>query len=444
MTAASSEPGAAHRADRLPLNRFALREVPMSPGVLVLVIAAVYLLRRSSGDDERGPMVRPFWSRPGGEIGAIATRHGLTHHPSSFFSQPWCDGEIDGIRVHVRRDDRGDYRVSAALTDRAPIKARRRSALERGLRLGDPEFDRQVYLTGDEARVRASFDSSTRALVQDALQNRRLEISGGTVLLILTTSNWLDDIDDALRFVVDLTRRLSRSGPEALVQVALVDAPIPALKALECLDASAPPPAALMRVLRSRRDAIALEAARRIGPVAAPQMAEHVADPTTLSAVRYEALLWLADIAPDAGRAAAIGALIGEKLSGPALLLLARCAEPVPDAALMWARSLGDGGEAAGLALTGIDDARQSERLLMHCLTIPDARVVEGAVDGLRSQGTADAIAGLRRVATSGPSKAIRSAAEAAITEIQARIGVDGGALSLTRGRGGSTSLTRG
>jgi HEAT repeat protein len=342
---------------------------------------------------------------------------------------------------------------------------------EKELEVGDEAFDREAYVQGSPALVRALFDKETRSALQDLLRGRLLVKTHPGVHELDVRSRIIDNqlivdirerpfsgtlqwLPEALRNLVALGQRLAR--PEdvgAKIAVNSIDDPVPAVRLanLQTLTREFPEhPAtrpALLKALEDPSPEVRLRAAIAAGPdgretLLGLALREDCPDEIAARAVTsaghdlpLDRLLHRLKQASDEG---------SSRVALACIEVAGSTAQPEAIEALAGILA-GGNEELAGAAARniGILGSESAEIHLIAALDHASAEVRIAASDALAKCGSPRAVLPLRRCAGAHPLDiSLRRSARQAIAEIQARLtGASPGQLSLSVDESGQVSL---
>jgi hypothetical protein len=383
---------------------------------------------------------------------AVADRHDLFLDHGSLFQAPKTHGVVEGIPITVDTFTTSSgksktiwSRIKAdppKLPGGLELKPESTSFLGKMFRgvehvIGDPHFDEKVFVQGPEPVVRALLDQETRDQVVAALA-KDVKVHDNCIEWTRKghAEEWI--VLDAFDAVLDLSRRLSRRGDAAaLAQIVRTDLSDVAAEALQVMPRGPERAALCAEILARQTDRLALIAAR-LQPDGAASAVERVARHRKNSVgVRIEALTWLKQHAD--ATACARDCLDHPRIAAAALDALAKADPPVSLDTLV---SLVASRDSAAAALR---HARRhgvaAEPLLIQMLDHEDPEIATVAANGLWLVGTANAVPALR-AKSSGlfMNSQLKSAALAAIEEIQGRAGSERGALTVVEAGEGQLS----
>lgn len=382
----------------------------------------------------------------------IASKHRLTYSGGSWLSRPKATGMV--IPAHLTVDTVTEssgnstvtyYRVLATLS-LPPLSLGREGfgsffgKMIKGedLEIGDPHFDDQVVIRGAEPIARALLDQVTRDAVLRGVQEG---ITVGDGKIEWRKSGAREQVPAIVDLVLELVARLTRpANAKALAAVARNDLPAVARGALLVMPPGEVRDALDRELLEKGGPDLRLIAARRLGGVAAPAVAELVVDARVPDALRAEGLQWLQRHADATG--AARRCLDRPEVASIALAILASVEPAIDLPELRRLTILGD----PTLTQQALRHARRhgaaAEPLLVEHLASDSAQTARVAAEALAEVGTVSAVMPLRaRIERLGLfDGALKSAALAAIEAIQGRVGQAAGALTVVEGDDGRLS----
>lgn len=309
--------------------------------------------------------------------------------------------------------------------------------------IGDLTFDGQVVVRGPTRAVRALLDAPTRAAVADCV-SRGITVEDGAIKWVESGFADAATLESALGELLALGRLLSRpADAAALAKVVQTDAPAVALEALRIMPAGPQRDAADADVVTSRDDELVMTAAGRMGAAAAPGVVRVLENVHNARTLRADAMTWLGQHtdASDIARAH----LTRPPISTAALAVLLKANQTAPLDVL--ARLIKQDDASAALAVRAAQQHGViAEPLLIEALANDAATVARAAAEGLGLIGTPAAVMPLRaRIKGLFTNGALESAVVTAIEQIQGRVGVVGGGLSVVdAGAAGRLSETEG
>jgi HEAT repeat protein len=321
------------------------------------------------------------------------------------------------------------------------------------LEIGDPGFDREIYVRGPENLLLPLLDVETRSAVRSVVALRG-QAADGTVRIEVRTWNNANRIASALDKALAAARRLRRPDDpvERLVKIAATDY-YPAVR-VRCLDLLRRAHAEDERAHMAFRNALrsADTETRLIGAIALADegqsaLIEIASHPDTQEPFAARAITALGTSLPPERAASILEAAIQTERNALALaavgaLGLVGGALAVSRLALVLGSSHTGLAAAAAGALASIGDV-SAETPLIAALSSEQGELRIAAAQALGSIGCAVCVAPLHAAVDAHLlDLGLRSVARQAIAAIQARLpGASPGQVSLAEGEGGRVSL---
>lgn len=414
--------------------------------------ALVGRLRISAGSTPRSDALLPS-----GEDWSIAARRlGLTSGTNPQSARPYVRGSLHGFVVAVQLEpadgvmsDVDEVRIRVTPVGvRIELRPRDEVPNAPSLQSGDPAFDRELFVKGSEAFVRAALDVETRRRLTK--MRGRLSIRGGDLLFVPTRQPSAWQLESILGDLTTLAQRLAFGADEVTARLAVNASSDPVvgvrLDNLRCLVGAFPTSREARETVRAALEdedaSVRALAAELAGVEGQGTLEALVADADLDVGIRVGAF-HLALPRVDAERRVDLVVALASPYDP--ITAVAQCeavqAHALVDLAPSVVQLLVAEDESvrvsAARAVTAIGDVTATPRLIA-LLELDDASgdLLVAACEALGAVGTIEAIPALRTHADRWLAGGrVRSAAATAIDSIRSRgVGAEGGRLSVVDG----------